>query len=231
MERFCAKVLPEIELTEIARHVVACQPCEQEFTEELRRQRPSDGVGFTLALEFWFQHDHLDLDQLVSLADNQLEETQREIVDVHLKVCGTCREDVHSFLAFREKTAQEMDVSYASIRRAPTVEVAGRVGWWQAPPWRLAYAAGVLVLVTLRIIAVAMILKKRPEPVEVKKTGRRRCMSYRVRLRRITSTQLSSLHLHDQNRQNLRAQLRVQTLQIPPTRWRLSMMVQMAGIR
>lgn len=169
MERFCAKSLPDAELKDVARHLAECQDCHQEFTCELGRQRPSAKVGFTLAPEFWFRHDHIDFDQLVSLADNKLDEIQCEIIDVHLKACETCREDVRSFLAFRAKTAPAMDVSYASIRREPFREKSPRTSWWHALPLKPAYAIAAIVLVVVAIVVTTMLLKRRAETLEAKK--------------------------------------------------------------
>jgi anti-sigma factor RsiW len=70
--------------------------------EELRSQVGSGPFTFSLEPEFWFRDDHLDFDLLVELADGKLDQCTREIIDVHLTTCETCREDVHSFLAYRE---------------------------------------------------------------------------------------------------------------------------------
>jgi predicted anti-sigma-YlaC factor YlaD len=169
MEGFCAKTLPESEMKETARHLADCPHCHGEFVEGLQHQRSSLGVGFTLAPEFWFRHDHIDFDQLVSLADNKLDGTQREIIDIHLKACETCREDVRSFLAFREKTAPAMDVSYASVRREPSRERSSRTSWWRALPLKSTYAIAAVVLVVVAIVVTAMILRRRAETLEAKK--------------------------------------------------------------
>lgn len=102
VERFCAGALAEDELTAFAKHVADCPSCHQRFVEELKNQQGSGPFAFSLAPEFWFRDDHLDFDQLVDLADEKLDPCTREIIDVHLRTCETCREDVRSFLAFRK---------------------------------------------------------------------------------------------------------------------------------
>jgi hypothetical protein len=166
MTLFCAKTLPEPELAGIAEHLAKCQPCHQEFTQELRRQRPSADIGFTLAPEFWFQHDHLDFEQLVSLADNKLDKELREIIDIHLSVCGTCREDVRSFLEFRKKTAPEMEVSYGAVRREPVRPA--RVSWWPLP-WEPVYAVATILFIVLATVIVVTVLRRRTESLEAQK--------------------------------------------------------------
>ena len=107
MELFCARGLPETELATAARHLANCSDCHQQFVATLRRHREVADLSFTLAPEFWFRHEHVDYEQLVGLADNKLDAADREVIDVHLKVCPSCREDVRSFLAFREQIAPE----------------------------------------------------------------------------------------------------------------------------
>lgn len=165
MERFCAKTLPEAELLSIGQHVAECKACHDEFAGELRRLIPSSGFTFTLAPEFWFQHDHIDFDQLVRVADNELDQTQREIVDVHLQACETCSEDVRSFLAFRKNTAQEMQVSYASLHRESERRPSAWMNWWPKP----AYAAAVVLLVTIAVVVAAILLKRREANLEARR--------------------------------------------------------------
>lgn len=101
LERFCVSALAEDETAAVATHLANCPSCDQRFVEELRRQVGSGPFTFTLEPEFWFRHDHLDFDLLAELADNKLDPELREIIDIHLTTCETCREDVRSFLAYR----------------------------------------------------------------------------------------------------------------------------------
>src|SRR6185369_6950080 len=112
VKQLCASALPQPELSAAAVHTTECQSCNQRFVEELRSQRGSTPFSFTLEPEFWFRDDHVDFDLLVELADKTLDEETKEIVNIHLKTCETCREDVRSFLASREATAREVNISY-----------------------------------------------------------------------------------------------------------------------
>src|ERR1044072_8480773 len=115
VQQLCVSALPEDELAAAAVHTTDCQSCHRRFVEELKRQRGSVPFNFTLEPEFWFQHDHIDFDQLVGLGDKTLDQETEEIINIHLKPCESCREDVRSFLAFRNATAREMNVSFGPM--------------------------------------------------------------------------------------------------------------------
>ena len=106
LERFSVSALSEDEAAAIATHLAECASCHQGFVEELRRRHGSGPFTFTLDPAFWFQHDHLDLELLVDLTDGKLDPCIREIIDVHLSTCETCRAHVRSFLAYREAEAR-----------------------------------------------------------------------------------------------------------------------------
>ena len=111
LERLAVSALTDDEAGTIATHLVQCPSCDQRFVEELRRHVGSGPFTFTLEPEFWFRHDHLDFDLLVDLADDKLDPELREIIDIHLSTCETCREDVRSFLAYRELEARATEKS------------------------------------------------------------------------------------------------------------------------
>ena len=115
LERLCVSALAEDELSAVVTHVAECRSCEQNFIEELRRQRGSEPSAFSLEPEFWFRHDHVDFDQLVGLADKTLEQSTQAVIDIHLQTCATCREDVRSFLASRRANDREGEASYSDI--------------------------------------------------------------------------------------------------------------------
>jgi hypothetical protein len=167
LKRFCVSALSKDELTAAALHMTDCQDCHQRFVTELKRQRGSIPFSFTLESEFWFRDDHLGFDELVGLADETLDQEMQEIISIHLNTCERCREDVRSFLAFREATANEMKVSYArpeykSARDIPL-----------APPWRHrlqktpAFAAAAIVLVFAALLIGVIVLNRRSGVHEV----------------------------------------------------------------
>lgn len=170
IKRFCVRALPVGDLTTIAEHLADCPTCHQQFIETLRSRRGSAPLQFTLAPEFWFRHEHLDYERLVELADNTLDATEREIVDIHLKVCASCREDVRGFLAFREQMAQEREVSYASVAQEPAREKLGWLTWWRGLAWKPIYATAVLAIGIALVIGAAFFLKRRADNFQAKQT-------------------------------------------------------------
>jgi len=168
IKQLCVNALPEDELAAVAIHTTECQSCNQRFIEELKRQRGSAPFKFTLEPEFWFRNDHLDFDDLVGLAENTFDEETREIIDIHLGSCESCREDVRSFLAFREATAGEMNVSYGPTHYEPTEAIQG-TPWWQRLPIRPVYAAAAIVLVAVAVLIGVIALSSRSGPLEANK--------------------------------------------------------------
>jgi len=169
IKQLCVSALPEDELAAAAVHTAECQSCDQRFIEELKRQRGSVPFNFTLEPEFWFRDDHLDFDDLVGLADNTFDEETREIIDIHLSTCESCREDVRSFLAFREATAGEMKVSYGPTYDEPNDDIR-RAPWWrQGLQRRPVYAVAAIVLIAVAVLIGVIALSRRSGPLEVNK--------------------------------------------------------------
>ena len=169
LERFRVRALPVTELTSIAKHLDACPPCHQRFVETLQSRRGSEPLKITLAPEFQLRHEHVDYEQLVHLADKTIDGSEREMVDVHLKVCASCREDVRSFLAFREQLDKEPEASAATVEAKPTREKAWLV-WWRGLAWKPAYAVAVLVIGIALVIGVAILIKRRAAILEARQT-------------------------------------------------------------
>jgi hypothetical protein len=167
MDLFCVRSLPETELATVARHLAECSDCHQQLVATLGRHRGVADLSFTLAPEFWLRHEHIDYEQFVELADNKLDATDRELIDLHLKGCPPCREDVRSFLAFREQIAPELKVSYAPVERQPTREGRTWSSWWRGLAWKPIYAAAVVVIGIAIVIGAALLLKRRAENLQV----------------------------------------------------------------
>jgi hypothetical protein len=169
IKQLCVSALPEDELTAAAVHTAECKACDQRFVEELKRQRGPVRLNFTLEPEFWFRNDHLDFDQLVGLAENTFDEEMQEIVNIHLSTCESCREDLRSFLAFREATAGQMNVSYGPSYFEPKDDIR-RAPWWsQRLQIRPIYAIAAIVLVAVTVLIGVIALSRRSGPLEANK--------------------------------------------------------------
>ncbi|MFN2532101.1 MAG: hypothetical protein ABR555_12475 [Pyrinomonadaceae bacterium] len=94
----------------------------------LRIARGSESLKITLAPEFQFRHEHVDYEQLERLADETMEASEREILEVHLKVCATCLGDIHRFLAFREQLEKEIKPSVTVVPKSTRRACLGSLG-------------------------------------------------------------------------------------------------------
>jgi hypothetical protein len=168
LKQLCVGALPEDKLVPAAVHTSECQSCRHRFVEELKRQRGSAPLNFTLEPEFWFQHDHVDYEQLVALAEETLDQDTEEMINIHLKTCESCREDVRSFLAFRNATAREMNVSYGPIDYESTHAVLPRT-WWQRPQMKPVYALAALALVVIAVLIGVIGLNRTSGSLEASK--------------------------------------------------------------
>jgi hypothetical protein len=147
----CVTALPADELAAASVHTAECQACHHRFTEELRRRRGSTPFTFTLEPAFWFRDDHVDFDLLVALADKTLDQETEEIINIHLQSCEMCREDVRSFLAFRDASAREMDIAYGRSEYEGT-DQAQTAPWWQRLQSPRVYVAAAVVLVAVALV-------------------------------------------------------------------------------
>ncbi len=153
----------------IANHLAECEACHRVLGETLRSQRGTEGLKFTLAPEFWFRHDHLDYEQLVGIAENKLDATERELIEIHLSTCATCREDVRGFLAFREKIEPQLRVRYGPAAKEPKPSPVSRRNWRRGLAWKPASVAAV-ILIGIGLIIAILVLKRRTASLEAQRT-------------------------------------------------------------
>jgi hypothetical protein len=163
MKLFCVRTLSHTELADAAEHLAECAVCQRELVSTLRRQRGVSDLSFTLAPEFWLRHDHLKYEHLVDFAEDKLDATDRELVDGHLKACGTCQEDVRSFLAFRQQIAPELGVSYGPVKQKPARARPSVLWWWPSLVWKPVYSAAVIVIGITLVIVAAFLLSRRTD--------------------------------------------------------------------
>src|ERR1044071_1322646 len=148
VKQLAVSALTEDEAAAAAVHCAECHSCHQRLVEELKRQRGDAPFTFTLEPEFWFQHEHVDFELLVEIADETLDQETEEIINIHLQTCEPCREDVRSFLADHGATARELDISYGRREFQATHDIAAVSGWqrWLSRPL---YAVAAIVLLAI----------------------------------------------------------------------------------
>ena len=146
LERLCVRALSSRELVLSTQHLATCRYCRRHYQTTREAQRGGSTVRFTLAPEVWLRHEHLDYEQLVALAEQATDAEDQELINLHLKICAVCREDMRSFLAFREQIKAELLISYAPTKRR-AAEERKRFAWWTGLQWQFRYAAVILLVV------------------------------------------------------------------------------------
>jgi hypothetical protein len=132
------------------------------------REQGLETPRFTLAPECWLRHEHIDYDQLVELADDTLDTSERELIDAHLNICQACQEDVRSFLAFREQVAPELGMSYPPVVTKLDRDTTSRWDAWRQVFWKPIYVAAVLVFLIGAVVGVGMLIKRRARNLQAR---------------------------------------------------------------
>jgi len=165
VELVSAKVMPEAELNVAAKHLAECATCRQLLEKTVQDHKSSERLAFTVAPEFWIRHDHLEYERLLGYADQTLEATEKEVINLHLSICNSCNEDVNDFLAFREQVVPELDTSVVTQSRKPHKRR------WASPIWlpdwfsNPIYATAAVVLGVALIVGAALLLSRRSTSV------------------------------------------------------------------
>lgn len=161
MKRFCARTLESSQWLAVAGHLATCAACLQLFREIFRKSRNYAPPVINLTPEHWLKNEHLEYEDLVALADGNLDEIEREMVSLHLKACGRCQEDVASFLEHRRQIEPELKVRYSPAGRRA---FAGRflARWsWSTVNWRPVYSLPLLAAACGAILVLALFWKER----------------------------------------------------------------------
>lgn len=160
MEQFCARSLAIPELRNIAEHLSECRQCLDLFRRVFRSRHQGVPLVFNLSPAVWLKDEHLEYEQLVAYVDKTCDETEREITDLHLQLCGKCREDVRSFLEFRKQLEPELSMRYTPDERISLRE--RFVFWWSGLGtwWKPVYTAAAMVVgIAGMIVMIGVLLK------------------------------------------------------------------------
>ncbi len=157
MEKFCLGALPEGELAAITDHLTGCKSCHRLFADALREQRGSASLNFPAEPQSWLKHDHIEFESLERIADDDLDATDRELIDAHLSTCSECREYVASFLALTKQIEPELSIHYGPTAQEPRRDAMVWWSWWRNLAWKPAYTAA-LVLVGIAVVIYAALL-------------------------------------------------------------------------
>lgn len=112
MQKFRARVLPAPEMVAVAEHISNCASCQLLFREASQKRRYFAPATVNISPEFWFSDDHLDYDQMVGLVEDKLDDEDREVINIHLKTCARCVEDLRSFEEFARQIEPAIRASH-----------------------------------------------------------------------------------------------------------------------
>lgn len=154
MKSFYARTLTSAEMGTAIEHLTHCPNCRQRYHEVFQEMNDHQPAFIDLSPEFQFRQEHLDFEQLVSLAENKFDEEEKEIITLHVQNCSRCSEDVRSFLAFRHEIEPEMSVSYAPVHEKVGFKQLAQRWNWRSFGWKPLYAgmiAGAFILTLLTV--------------------------------------------------------------------------------
>jgi hypothetical protein len=162
MERFCARTLEVSKMAAIGEHLANCAECHQLFHETFQKRRNFAPVFIDLSPEKWLRDEHLDYEWLTAYVDDAMEKDEREMTEIHLGLCGQCREEVEDFITWRREIESELKVRYSNDDRANSREWAWRSWDWLRVIRKPAYAFAVLLAVGAVITFATLFLKSGP---------------------------------------------------------------------
>ncbi len=150
----------------IGEHLAGCPGCHQLFHEVFQKRRNHAPVVIDLSTEKWLRDEHLDYEWLTAYVDNAMEKDELEMTEVHLKLCGQCREEVEEFIAWRREIAPELKVRYVPDDRAASREwILGSWSWLKITG-KPAYAFAILLAIGAAITLAILFLKSGPNGQE-----------------------------------------------------------------
>lgn len=162
-ERYRLRKMSPAELLAADDHLVGCAGCRQRASEAGPTAAALLSLRASLQAEApSIETDHVVYEQIAALVDNDLDATDREVVESHLEFCEACAGEVDDLRGFRATLGVSPDRKSALVT-APTLWDKF-VALWHLPgdwsPLRLATAA---VLAVLVLVTAALVLLWRPE--------------------------------------------------------------------
>ena len=158
--RYIKRDLAPNDLLQSDDHLAACSVCSARL-----RGLPADALVLNMG-PTTVNHEHLSYDQMESYVEDRLDPVAREIADVHIDVCRSCRSDVTELAAMQRLVEEDP----RRQRTAPQTDGAPKPGrkfnfFSLNPLTRISLAAGALLLATVVIGYFA--LRSMNGPIEI----------------------------------------------------------------
>jgi anti-sigma factor RsiW len=106
VEHYLRRRLSPTELLAADDHLQACEACRARVAESAPTEAVVSNLRSDLRTEARHELKHLAYEELVAYVDDEIGESEREIVDSHLAVCSDCKEEMRDLFAFKESLAR-----------------------------------------------------------------------------------------------------------------------------
>jgi len=179
IERYQRRALSPAELLDADDHLAACEMCRHRLRDEPRERGAARSLRAELAATGM---THLDYERLVAYVEGELDQTDREIADGHLKLCARCDAELNELRAFVAQVAALPVKEYAPVvppllgEKALSVANAWREGaraFWRSNAFALPVQLASLGLV-IALLLWAASLKSRNSQLQMALDDERR---------------------------------------------------------
>jgi len=138
MMKYRTRALLPGELVAIDGHLGKCQDCRRELTD-----MASSTISFTSAIRE-AQSEHLSYEQMDAWVDDQLDQTERELVLSHIGLCKPCARQLKAYESYAPVMSAQI-----LVQPAQPISLGDKIrAWFQAPQLAMA-AAAVLAIAIL----------------------------------------------------------------------------------
>ena len=96
------------ELISADEHLATCEVCRQGTTEAGSLDAAFAFLRDDLRAQAFAKLEHISYEQLEAYIDDQLNLTDREILDSHTKVCAECTNDLRDLLDFKSSLSARL---------------------------------------------------------------------------------------------------------------------------
>ena len=101
LARYAKRTLSPAELLAADDHLAACETCRQRAGDPQSEETAFAFLRQDLAAQAKLGLSHVSYEQMESYVDNDADASDREIVDSHVELCRTCREELRELQEFR----------------------------------------------------------------------------------------------------------------------------------
>lgn len=148
IQRYHQRALSPPELLALTDHIVQCEPCRQQVSNERRLQSSFSSLQSGLRAAVREASVHVVYAQIADYVDDLSSAAEREKVEKHLRACPSCAEDARDLRAFRALMS-----TYTPKQHAPATSASWwerMLSFWRAPTRLIPlYVVGTAVLAAL----------------------------------------------------------------------------------